>query len=150
MYSETYKLKTVIARFFNVYGPRHPSSGPYATVVGIFEELTKNKKPLTVVGDGEQRRDFTHVDDICSGLMAISRDDYKGEVFNLGTGINYSINELATFFGGERVYLSQRPGETRNTLADISKTAKLTYWQPIKNLQDYIKEWFENINYKGE
>ena len=143
MYSEVYDLKTTIARFFNVYGPRHPSSGPYATVVGIFEELTRNNELLTIVGDGDQRRDFTYVDDICRGMAAISKDDYKGEVFNLGTGVNYSINELAEFFGGEKIYLPQRPGEARNTLADISKTIELTSWKPIGNLQNYIEEWLE-------
>tara|TARA_A100001515_G_C4589798_1_gene215641 strand:- start:89 stop:994 length:906 start_codon:yes stop_codon:yes gene_type:complete len=144
MYSEVYDLKTTIARFFNVYGPRHPSSGPYATVVGIFEELTKNNEPLTIVGDGDQRRDFTHIDDICKGMMAIAKDDYKGEVFNLGTGTNHSINELASYFGGETVYLPQRPGEARNTLADISKTTELTSWLPTKELREYVKQWLLN------
>ena len=101
------------------------------------------------MGDGEQRRDFTYVDDICTGLVAISKDDYRGEVFNLGTGVNYSINELAAFFGGEKVYLDQRPGEARNTLADISKTTKLTSWKPIGDLQNYVKQWFDNIQNKG-
>jgi UDP-glucose 4-epimerase len=143
MYSEVYDLKTTIARFFNVYGPRHPSQGPYATVVGIFEGLTKNKKPLTIVGTGEQRRDFTHVDDICNGLVSISKDNYKGEVFNLGTGTNYSINELAEFFGGEKEFIPQRPGEASITLADISKTAEKTGWKPNIKLENYISEWLD-------
>ena len=144
MYSDVYGLETTIARFFNVYGPRHPSVGPYATVVGIFEDLTKKNEPLTVVGDGEQRRDFTHIDEICRGLVAISKDNHKGEVFNLGTGTNHSINELASYFGGEKVYLPQRPGEARNTLADISTTTKLTSWLPTKELREYVKQWLLN------
>jgi len=150
MYSEVYDLKTTIARFFNVYGPRHPRRGRYATVVGIFEDLTRENKPLTIVGDGDQRRDFTHVDDICRGLILISKDDYTGEVFNLGTGVNYSINELAEFFGGEKDFIPQRPGEAQNTLADISKTTELTSWKPLKNLEDYVKIWLNKQNkHKG-
>ncbi len=140
MYSEIYEVPVSIARFFNVYGPRNPLIGQYTPVVAIFEEQKKDGKKLTIVGDGEQRRDFTHVSDICDGLIAISKDVWKAEVFNLGTGKNYSINELANFFGGDKEHLPARRGEARITLADISKTTKLTGWMPKHKLQDYIKE----------
>ena len=140
MYSEIYDVTTSIARFFNVYGPRHLKTGPYSTVVGIFEEQYKNNEPLTITGDGEQRRDFTHVNDICRGLMAMSRGSHKGEVFNLGTGVNYSINELAAMFNGAPTkYIPKRPGEAQETLADISKINGESGWTPEYNLQDYIK-----------
>jgi len=139
MYSEVYGVKTGIARFFNVYGPRNPLIGQYTPVVAIFEEQSKNGGPLTIVGDGDQRRDFTHVYDICGGLIAIAQGDWSGEVFNLGTGTNNSINELADMFGGEKKYLPQRPGEVRETLADITKTTEMTGWTPRHNLEDYIK-----------
>ena len=141
MYSEVYNMKTSIARFFNVYGPRHPSSGSHATVVGIFEDQTKNNQKLTIVGDGNQRRDFTYVDDICRGLIAISEIESKGEIFNLGTGKNHSINELANYFGGDTTYLPQRPGEAQDTLADITKTQEATGWKPSKKLEEYIIGW---------
>ena len=140
MYSEIYDVPVSIARFFNVYGPRNPLIGQYTPVVAIFEEQRNGGKDLTIVGDGEQRRDFTHVSDICDGLIAISKDTWKAEVFNLGTGKNYSINELANFFGGSKKYLPARRGEARVTLADISKTTKLTGWKPKYKLEDYIKE----------
>ena len=140
MYSEIYQVPVSIARFFNVYGPRNPLIGQYTPVVAIFEEQKKDGKELTIVGDGEQRRDFTHVFDICNGLIAISKDEWRGEVFNLGTGKNYSINELADLFGGQKKYLPARRGEARITLADISKTKDLTGWSPKYNLEDYIKE----------
>ena len=111
MYSKIYGVSSCIARFFNVYGPRHLKTGPYSTVVGIFEEQYKSDSPLTATGDGEQRRDFTHVFDICSGLIAMSNDVHEGEIFNLGTGKNYSINELAGLFTGAVIkHIPKRPG----------------------------------------
>ena len=138
MYSEVYGVKTAIARFFNVYGPRNPLIGQYTPVVAIFEEQRKAAQPLTIVGDGKQRRDFTHVYDIRRALELMSRDDWKGEIFNLGTGMNHSINELADMFGGEKKYLPARRGEARETLADISKTKKMLDWRPQNNLLDYV------------
>jgi UDP-glucose 4-epimerase len=141
MYSEIYGLNTAIARFFNVYGPRHPGDGQFATVVAIFEQQVLKGENLTIVGDGEQRRDFTHVTDICEGLIAISKGEYRADAFNLGTGVNHSINELSDFFGIEKTYLDPRPGEARNTLADIEETTKLTGWTPTIKLEDYIEDW---------
>jgi len=147
MYSKVYGLNTVTARFFNVYGARQPITGPYATVVGIFEDQKKRGTPLTVTGDGEQRRDFTHVSDIARGLAALSDGNHKGEVYNLGTGKNYSINELAGLFKPNRIeYIPQRPGEARTTLADISETTEKTGWRPIVNLENYVEEFI----YHGE
>lgn len=144
MYSAVYNTTCGIARFFNVYGPRNPLIGQYTPVVAIFEEQTKANEILTVVGDGDQRRDFTHVYDICDGLIAISRGDWRGEVFNLGTGTNHSINELAAMFGGDKKHLPARPGEARETLADISFTTEKTGWTPKHNLENYVKEFMEN------
>jgi UDP-glucose 4-epimerase len=140
LYSKVYNVPTSVARFFNVYGDRHPVSGDYATIVGIFEEQTKMGKNLTVTGDGEQRRDFTHVSDIISGLIMLNKKDVYGDVFQLGTERNYSINELASMFGGEIKYIPSRPGEARNTLADISKM-KSTGWSPSTFIEDYIEHW---------
>ena len=140
MYSKVYALSTVTARFFNVYGPRNPLIGEYTPIIAKFEQLRKQGMPLTVVGDGEQRRDFTHVYDICNGLISLSKDKWRGEVFNLGTGRNYSINELVEMFQCEKVHLPSRPGESRETKADISKTIEKTGWKPKYNLEDYIKE----------
>jgi len=141
MYSEIYGLSTTIARFFNVYGPRHPESGPYGTVVGVFERQYKNKNPLTITGNGEQRRDFTHVLDIVSGLYAMSLEEHHGEVYNLGTGINHSINELAKLYNTEIDYLPARRGEAWTTLAEISKSCKELNWFPKQKLEDYVEEW---------
>jgi len=146
MYSKIYDIDVGTARFFNVYGPRNPLIGQYTPVVAIFEEQLKAGKPLTIVGDGDQRRDFTHVYDICEGLIAISQKSFKGEIFNLGTGTNYSINELADMFGGDKQHIPPRPGEGQITLADISKTTEMTGWTPQYNLTDYVKDFLIQIS----
>jgi UDP-glucose 4-epimerase len=145
MYSEIYNIKSGIARFFNVYGPRNPLIGQYTPVVAIFEQQLLKNQPLTIVGDGEQRRDFTHVYDICQGLIDISIEDRKADTYNLGTGKNYSINELADLFGGEKKYLPARPGEARETLADTTKINKTTGWEANHDLTKYIKEFKNEI-----
>jgi len=145
LYSKVYDLKTGVARFFNVYGPRQPIEGVYATVVGIFQRQWLNHEPLTVTGDGEQRRDFTHVNDICRGLLAISKGEHNGDIFNLGREENYSINELANFFAdSEKTYIDARPGEARESLADISFTREKTGWTPSVNLGDYVNSWTDD------
>tara|TARA_R100000664_G_C2760098_1_gene150780 strand:+ start:14654 stop:15532 length:879 start_codon:yes stop_codon:yes gene_type:complete len=142
MYSEVYGLHTSVARFFNVYGDRHPKLGPYATVVGVFERQYRNKESLTITGNGEQRRDFTHVEDICRGLIALSQEEFKGEPFNLGTGTNHSINQLADLFTeSDKKYIPARDGEAWITLADISETTSSTGWTPKVKLEDYISSW---------
>jgi len=140
LYNKVYGVKTAIARFFNVYGPKQTCGGPYATVVGTFEKQYKEKTPLTITGSGENRRDFIHVDDIVSGLIAISEGEWENEIFNLGTGKDYSINELAAMFDAPIKYISRRPGEADITKADISKSKELLNWNPIIDLERYIDE----------
>lgn len=139
LYNKVYGIPTAIARFFNVYGPRHLDEGAYATVIGVFERQAKAGIPLTVTGDGEQRRDFTHVGDIVSGLVAMSQSDWNGEVFPLGTGTNHSINEVAKMFDREYTYIPQRPGEAKETKADISFTKEKLGWCPKMSLEEYIR-----------
>ena len=148
LYSSVYDVPTSICRFYNVYGPYQIEDGTYATLLGIFQKQYREGKPLTIVGDGEQRRDFTHIDDIVDGLIRINRAmhgevdmRYAGEIFELGSGKNYSINEVANMFGEKypKEYIEQRPGEYDETLADYSK-AKLTFdWEPKGDLNSYIK-----------
>lgn len=145
MYSELYGISTVCARFFNVYGDRQPTEGTYATIIGIFERQYSNSESLTITGDGEQRRDFTHVYDICDGLICLSKDTHTGQVYNLGTGTNYSINEIAAMFSDDTTYIPARPGEARITLADISATQKFGY-QPKQNITNYIQSFKGILN----
>ena len=145
MYSKIYDLDTAIVRFFNVYGPRNPVIGQYTPVIAIFEEQMKEGKPMTVVGDGEQRRDFTHIYDICSGLIAVSEGSWSAEMFNIGTGTNFSMNEITDMFGGEKEYIPERRNEAKETLADNSKARDLLGWEPKHNLPDYIKEFLDKL-----
>ena len=149
LYHKVYGMSTVTARFFNVYGDRQPTKGAYATVVGIFEGLTAARAPLTVTGDGEQRRDFTHIDDIVAGFVALGEKDWSHTdetlIFNIGTGKNYSINELARMFGGEIQYVPARPGEARNTLADNSLLQEKTGWRAKNDLECYVENFLTNV-----
>ncbi len=99
LYSNVYDMNTSICRFYNVYGKYQIEDGAYSTVIGIFERQFRNNEPLTITADGQQRRDFTHVDDIVDGLVRCSQHNLKAEFFELGSGVNYSINELADLFG---------------------------------------------------
>ena len=143
LYSEVYGLNTTICRFYNVYGPHHIRTGTYATVIGIFENQFLNNEHLTVVGDGEQRRDFTHIDDIVDGLIRCVGKNHKGEIFELGSGINYSINELVEMFGCKKKFIPSRPGEYDVTLCDYSKAKNVLGYQPKNNLENYITNWVE-------
>ena len=140
LYNKVYGMSTVIARFFNVYGDRQPTTGAYATVVGVFEKQREAGFPLTVTGNGEQRRDFTHVSDIVSGFKKLGKGTWNAEVFQLGTGKNYSINDLANMFGGDIKYIDKRPGEAWITLANTSDMKNATGWEPTVDLEDYVKE----------
>lgn len=138
MFHKVFGVKASIARFFNVYGNRQPTTGPYATVVGVFEEQSKRGDPVTVTGNGEQRRDFTHVNDIVHGLIAMSKDKGDCCIYQLGTGTNYSINELAHMFTDNIKYIDKRPGEAWITLADNSKAKENLKWSPLISLEKYV------------
>ena len=140
LYSNVYNIDTAICRFYNVYGPHQIEEGTYATVIGIFKKQYREGQPLTIVGDGEQRRDFTHIDDIVDGLIRCSEQPFRAEIFELGSGKNYSINEVADMFGVDysKKYLDKRLGEYDVTLADYSEAKDVLDWKPTKDLNDYI------------
>jgi len=142
LYSNVYDMNTSICRFYNVYGKYQIEDGAYSTVIGIFERQFRNNKPLTITADGQQRRDFTHVDDIVDGLVRCSQHNLKAEFFELGSGVNYSINELADLFGKDypKKYIPARKGEYDKTLCDYSKAEFKLGWKPKHDLEDYIKE----------
>ena len=143
MYHKVYRMSTVTARFFNVYGDRQPRTGPYATVVGVFEDKMLSGDKLPVTDDGEQRRDFTHVNDIVMGFEELGKETWSADIFQFGTGKNYSINELAHLFGGEIEYIPSRPGEARNTLAAVEEVQEIINWKSEHTLEEYIKSWKE-------
>jgi len=140
-YKQTFGVNAKICRFYNVYGPHQLTEGEYCTVIGIFENQYKNKEPLTITGDGTQRRDFTHVDDIVNGLILTSEsEEFDLDIIELGRGNNYSINELAEMFDCETTYIPKRPGEAEVTLCDTSVAKKDIGYEPKVNIEDYISE----------
>ncbi len=152
LYSSVYDVSTSICRFYNVYGPHQLEDGPYCTVVGVFMNQYKDGIPLTITGNGEQRRDFTHVDDIVDGLVRVSRAmhgevdmRYAGEEFELGRGVNHSMNEVADMFGENypREYIPARKGEYDRTLCEDKRAHELLDWNPTINLDDYIRDFVE-------
>ena len=144
MYTELFGLPTVIFRYFNVYGPRQPVRGQYAPVLGIFKRQKDAGEPLTIVGDGNQRRDFVHVEDVArANVMAALADpgqDAYGEVYNIGTGKNYSVNEIAEMFMHEKTYIAPRPGEARVSLANNQKMRNTFGWTPTYDLEKWVSE----------
>ena len=142
MYYNLFNLETVIFRYFNVYGERQPLKGQYAPLIGIFQKQKDAGEPMTIVGNGKQTRDFTYVGDVIkANLLAASSDnpDVLGEVFNVGTGKNYSVLDVADIIDGKRVFIDSRPGEARDTLADLTKSKELLNYTPGVDLKDWIK-----------
>jgi UDP-glucose 4-epimerase len=143
MYYRLYGLETVILRYFNVYGPREPDKGEYSTLIKRFSMQRDAGKNMTIVGDGAQTRDFTHVDDVVEANILASetkRREALGEIFNIGTGKSHSVLEIAKMIGGQTEFIPERDGEARDTLADISKAKALLDWEPKRQVEDYIRE----------
>lgn len=147
MYNDLFGVKTVIFRYFNVYGHREPLKGPYAPVVGLFLRQHRAGQPLTIVPDGTQRRDFTHVEDVVqANLLAMEVDhEHYGEVFNVGTGTNHSVLELAAMISDNTVEVEPRIGEAYITLANNQKIRDVLGWAPTKHIGDYVKEELNEV-----
>ncbi len=143
VYSNTYGIETVVLRYFNVYGERQPTKGQYAPVIGLFQKQFKEGKPMTVVGDGLQSRDYTYISDVVeANIKAMdSKICFKGDIFNIGTGKNHTILDLVHMIGGFDCLLTtlpERKGEARHTLADNSKAKKYLNWKPKVKLEDWL------------
>jgi len=144
MYTDLYGLNTIIFRYINVFGERAPRKGQYAPVTGIFLRQKEAGESLTIVGDGEQRRDYIYVKDVANAnvMAAISNpdDDAYGQVYNVGSGKNYSVNEIASFISDDTINIPPRIGEARNSLANIDKIKKTFAWKPEVDVETWIKE----------
>lgn len=141
VFSDVYDLSTVSVRFFNVYGSRLDPEGAYALVIGKFLKQKKEGTPLTITGDGEQTRDFTHVRDIVRGMLLAAKSEKvgKGEIINLGRGQETSVNALARLIGGDVTHIDPRL-EPRHTRADISRAKALLDWEPEVSLEEGVTE----------
>lgn len=155
MFYRLYGLETVTLRYFNVYGERQPTKGQYAPVIGLFQRQHAAGEPLTVVGDGLQTRDFTHVSDVVEANMkAAFCDNNKalGETFNIGTGVNFSVMDIVKMVDKEEFYINlpQRLGEARDTKADNSKAKDVLGWEPKVKLEEWINESTSTVSNASE
>jgi len=141
MYYDLYGLETVSLRYFNVFGERSPTRGQYAPVIGIFERQKESGHPLTIVGDGSQKRDFVYVGDVARAnyLAAVMPlKGHEGEVFNVGSGKNYSIKEIADCISSDQSYIPLRNGEMDTTLANIDKIGSVLGWTPETDVLEWV------------
>ncbi len=146
-WGKLYDIPTISTRFFNVYGTRSRTSGTYGAVFGVFLAQKLAGYPFTIVGDGNQKRDFTYVTDVAKGLIQAAESKISNEIFNIGSGKPRSVNELAGILGGEKVYIPKRPGEPDLTHADISKAEQLLDYSPEVSFEEGVKRVIENIEY---
>ena len=144
MYSDLYGLETVVLRYFNVFGERSPTRGQYAPVIGIFDRQKNNNEPLTIVGDGTQRRDFIYVGDVAKANLIAAEatldKKYFGQVFNIGSGINYSVQEIADAISDNQTYIPKREGEMETTWSNIEKASEILGWKPEVDVLEWIKK----------
>lgn len=138
MYNDLYGIETVSLRYFNVYGPRQAHKGQYAPVIGIFQKQKFEGKPLTIIGDGNQTRDFIHVADVAHANMMVAERDIVG-VFNVGSGTEYSVNQIASLTNNPHgtTTMPSREGEARRSISDNSKLKNIG-WQPRIGLEAWI------------
>ena len=144
LYSQLYNVPSIVLRYFNVYGPREPVKGQYAPVIGLFKQQVQSQKPMTIVGDGSQKRDFTYIDDVVDAnicAMQLSNNKNIHKIYNVGTGINHSITEVAKMIGDNWENIPARPAEVKETLADIEETIKDLGWRPKYLLKQKVNSY---------
>lgn len=144
-WGQVYGLEVISLRLFNVYGPRARSTGQYGAVFGVFLAQKLAKKPLTVVGDGSQKRDFVYVSDVVEAFLLAAQSDYKNEIFNVGYGDPKSVNQLTQLLDQSVTYIPKRPGEPECTWADISKIEKYLQWRPKVTFEEGVAELLRHI-----
>ena len=144
MYSDLYGLETIVLRYFNVFGERSPRRGQYAPVIGIFDRQRLSGEALTIVGDGTQRRDFIYVGDVAKANLIAAEatldKKYFGQVFNIGSGINYSVQEIADAISDNQTYIPKREGEMETTWSNIEKASEVLGWKPEVDVLEWIKK----------
>ena len=145
-WAKVYHMPNISLRFFNAYGPRSRTTGAYGAVFGVFLAQKLAEKPLTIVGDGTQTRDFIHVFDLVDVMTKAAENGKNGDVYNVASGEETSINSIAEIIGGKKVKIPKRPGEPDRSLADISKIKAHFNWKPKITINDGIKMLLKNIN----
>jgi UDP-glucose 4-epimerase len=142
---QVYGLPTLALRLFNVFGPRHRTSGTYGAVFGVFLAQKLANQPFTVVGDGTQTRDFTFVTDVADAFVIAASSTEVGRSYNVGSGNTYSVNRLVELLDGPKVNIPKRPGEPECTFGDISMIRRELKWEPRTRFEDGVRIMLENI-----
>lgn len=145
-WAKVYNMPNLSLRFFNAYGPRSRTAGAYGAAIGVFLAQKLFNKPLTIVGDGNQTRDFIYVSDLVEAIILSAEKGKNSEAYNVASGKETSINTIANIIGGEKINIPKRPGETDRSLADISKAQSELNWQPKVLIEEGIKILLKNIN----
>jgi len=146
-WSKVYGIQSVSLRLFNVYGPRSRTTGAYGAVFGVFLAQKLNNKPLTIVGNGKQTRDFVYVEDVAEAFIKALKVKKNFEIINIGSGKEVSINYIAHLISDKKIFIPRRPGEPNRSLADISKAKKILEWTPSVNIEKGIEIMLKNINF---
>ena len=145
-WAKIYDMPNISLRFFNAYGPNSRTTGAYGAMFGVFLAQKMNNKPLTIVGDGKQTRDFIHVSDLVEAVIKIADSKKNNEIYNLASGKETSVNYIAKIIGGETIKIPKRPGEPDRSLADISKIKKEINWEPKIKIEDGVKMMLKIID----
>ena len=143
-YANFFRMPNISCRFFNVYGPRLNRTSQYGAVFSNFLTQKKRHKPLTIVGNGRQTRDFIHVDDLTNAFVILAKSNLKNKIYNLGSGKETSINKIASTIGGKKIFISKRPGDPNRSCANISKIKKDIRWQPKISINEGIMRLFKD------
>lgn len=146
-WSRVYKIKYISLRLFNVYGTRSRTHGAYGAALGVFLKQKISKKPLTIVGNGNQKRDFIYVSDVCEAFYKSIKSKKNNLILNVGSGVPKTVNYLANLIGGKKIFIPKRPGEPDVTHADIKKIKENLNWKPKKTLKEGINKVLQNIDY---
>ena len=140
LFDRDFGLPSVVLRYFSAYGPRQPQTGAYALVLGIFLSRAAAGKTLEIHGDGSQRRDFVHVRDIVAANIAAYESNVRGQVFNVGSGANISVQELADMISSNQTHTEARRDDSMATLADISRIKAALGWEPKVSFAEGLRE----------
>ena len=144
-WNKVYNLPVNSIRIFNAYGPRVRTTGAYGAVFGVFFKQKLADKPLTIIGDGNQSRDFIYVTDVANAFLKAATTNFQGQIYNLGNSNPKTVNKLAKLLGGKKIFIPDRPGEPRRTWANINKIRKQLKWKPVVEFEEGVKEMLKDI-----
>lgn len=146
-WSKIYNINFISLRLFNVYGPRSRTTGTYGAMFGVFLAQKLSKKPFTMVGNGNQSRDFTYVSDVVNAFVMSAKSKLSNKIFNVGSNKTVKVKKIIEYLGGNYVKIPKRPGEPDITYADISNIKKNLKWEPKIDIKNGVNIILENIDY---